>query len=492
MQKLIPPDETRFLSARWVLPVEGEPLADGVVALSGARIWRTFSRREFEALFEVGGDGLVRVAGGTAMPGYPFEDYGLSLILPGLINLHTHLEYSALNCFDTESSLFQWIPSLMRCVRSWKREDFHDSARQGLLAAALSGTTCLVDSSFTGQAAWAAAGSGLRAVVGLELFGLIDSESDLVFERWLDKLQALIGSPVPAKTGGSLSEPGATGAVAMPAEADAGQRQTNVLRQALDEGLVTLTVAPHAPYTVCPRLLRLAIDWAESRNLPVLIHLCESENEVNWFSSGDTQLDSFLLGIPGFAGGSLEKLDWRGKGLTPVEHLKQHDLLGKTMIAAHAAHLSANDIDILASHEVNVAHCPRSNARLRNGVAPVKGLLDAGVALGFGTDSAASCDDLDILAEARFSWNLQRALDAGIELSAKEAIQALTLGAARIIGMADRIGSLVPGKLADIAVFEIHNLQRLAIDRPWELLLYGQPRLRDLFVNGRKVVNKDV
>ncbi len=432
--------------------------------------------------------GSVASAGSDEADGvfeYPFEDFGLSIILPGLINLHAHLEYSALRCFNTEDILFDWIKSLMCNVRSWTEADFRSSARSGLRWLAASGTTCVVDSSYTGQAAHAIAECGLRGVVGLELFGSAEKQAQNIWGRWLEKRESLLTANQETEAAGL---PRAEAAHATQACLRAGSS----LAQALDDGRVSLTVAPHAPYTVCPSLMRLAVDWAQSQNQPVLVHLSESKNERDWFCRGDAILDAFFLGLPGSAREDVASLSGRAGGLSPVRHLSRHNLLGPWLIAAHCVHLDDEDIALLGSNQVKVAHCPRSNARLGNGMAPIGKLLAAGVELGFGTDSAASCDDLDVLSEARFAWNLQRAVNPSNLLSAQNAIWRLTQGAAEILGLGDVIGSLKEGKAADIAIFAIPEVHASALERPFDLLVYGKPRLCDLYVNGRKVVNKDV
>jgi 5-methylthioadenosine/S-adenosylhomocysteine deaminase len=168
--------------------------------------------------------------------------------------------------------------------------------------------------------------------------------------------------------------------------------------------------------------------------------------------------------------------------------MHHHGLLNEGLIAAHAVQLTDNDIQLLRKQKTKVAHCPRSNSRLRNGAARYTDLLDAGVAVGFGTDSAASVDDLDVLAEARFAANLHRTRAPLHPFPAQDFIDKLTLGAARILGIDDRVGSLEAGKEADLAVFDIDSRVTYGLDRPYDLLLYGSCKLRDLYVAGREVV----
>jgi 5-methylthioadenosine/S-adenosylhomocysteine deaminase len=212
-----------------------------------------------------------------------------------------------------------------------------------------------------------------------------------------------------------------------------------------------------------------------------LIHVSESEAECRWIASDDADLDKFL--VAAFRR-ELPALEWRGHGLSPVKHLERHNLLRSNVVAAHLAQVDESDIECLAKHQVSAVHCPRSNSRLRNGVAPLQKLIKAGLKLGLGTDSAASTDDLDLLAEARFAWDLHRAIDKDFSETAEKALYYLTLGAAEALHMNDNIGSLEPGKKADFAVFDTGHLAEIARQRPYECLIYGGAKLKSLTVDG--------
>jgi 5-methylthioadenosine/S-adenosylhomocysteine deaminase len=125
-------------------------------------------------------------------------------------------------------------------------------------------------------------------------------------------------------------------------------------------------------------------------------------------------------------------------------------------------------------------------------VSPISRMLDAGVSVGFGTDSAASTDDLNVLAEARFAWNLHRAINPDFGRDAREAVYRLTAGAAKAIAMDSTIGSLEAGKGADIAIFNISGASAVSRERPYDLVLWGNNPLRDLFVAGEKVLENDL
>lgn len=430
---------TLALVADWLLPISAAPLRNGAVVIKNAEVAAVMERRQLSA------DSLQA----------KIVDYGQAVILPGLINLHTHLDYTSLRLLDTRSPLIDWVHGLLAAARQWDASDWQASALAGARAVALSGTSLIADSSYSGAAAAAAASVGLKAVVAIELFGLNSASAEPVWRRWLEKLESIKRS--------------------------AGRP----LRQALASGQVKISVAPHAPYSVCPQLWQRARDWAKARSLPLLVHLAESDEERRWIMDSDQALDSFLATA---VGAEIGPVEWKGKGNSPVRHLEENDLLTAGTVAAHCIKLNDEDIETLARRRVKVAHCPRSNARLHNGIAPLSRLLDAGVEVGFGTDSAASNDDLDILSEARFGLSLRRAVEPRSPFSAQDAVYMLTLGAARALGLESEVGSLEPGKKADIAVFDLSGSPSFGMHRPYDLLLHGSPSLRDLFVDGRQVV----
>lgn len=428
----------RYVRARWVLPVDSAPVEDGCIVLEGDRI--------------------AGVMPAAQCSGASFIDFGNSVITPGFFNLHTHLDYSALRHFDTQSPFFIWIDKLISLSWQWDPSQWRQSARHGAREVVLSGTTFVVDSSYSGAAAYGLASTGIRGIVGLELFGVVEAKADASWQLWLDKYRKFMN------------------------DAD------DQLKGAIADGRIKITVAPHTPYTVCPALIGKASEWARSHNLSVPIHVAESDMECQWIASSFQPLDNFLAKATGENLETVAALDWRGHGRTPVEHLAHYGLLNCDILAAHTVKLSDRDIELLSQAGVGTAHCPRSNSRLRNGIAPFSKLTAKGINVGFGTDSAASTDDLDILAEARFAWNLHRAVDPSFGGGAEEALYHLTLGGARAAGVSNDLGSLTEGKLADFCVFSLEFLPALAQSRPHESLLYGNVAPTHVYVGGSAVV----
>jgi 5-methylthioadenosine/S-adenosylhomocysteine deaminase len=289
--------------------------------------------------------------------------------------------------------------------------------------------TTVADCSFSGAAAEAAGALGLRAIVYLEVFGI---EPEEVLRRFADLR-----------------------ATAQPYESD----------------LVRLGVSPHAPYSVS----RDAYRACSALGLPLATHVSESSAEVRYLrnGSGPWQGLDFLVEPPGTTGPRL---------------LDEEGVLGPAVLAVHCVQIEADEIGLLARHGVGVAHCPRSNAMLGCGVAPVAALLAEGVRVGLGTDSPASTPSFDMFDELRAAVMLARTVseDAGA-MTAAEALRLATLGSAEALRMEPQVGSLTPGKQADLAIVSLTGSPLL----PWEdpaagVVLGGAPeRVCRTIVGGR-------
>lgn len=387
------------------------------------------------------------------------QDYADCIISPGFINLHTHLDYSALGgLLSASSDLFDWIPQLMKHSSAWTAGQWLDSARIGVEQSLAAGTTCVVDSSYAGAAAIACSERGLRGLVGLELFGLDESKAKDTWNRWLVKRESLIGNHA-------------------------------CLQAALESGLVQLTVAPHAPYTVCPGLLKYSFEFACHSGLPALMHLAETAAENCWYAGGAPVIDSFLQKAFGdvldFEDGP--GLEWVRRSESVSQVLLSSGLARSRLIAAHCVHLLPQDREQMCWQNVSIAHCPRSNARLGNGLAPLADLCPADVAVGLGTDSLASCDSLSLLDEAKSAFYMHKAASPGYSLESKELFNMITGAAARALGWESEIGSLESGKLADFVVFSAPKSLLSGLLKPIEAIMWERLPILATFVSGKKV-----
>jgi len=394
----------RTLSADWVLPVEGEPFRGGAVTFEGEEI----------------------VAVGAASELGEGERFDDAVILPGLVNAHTHLEYAVYAGFGDGLAFSQWLALHIERKERIEFDDMLVIARYGAAESLASGVTTIGDSSYSGAAAPACAELGLRAIVYLEVFGNDVDEALADFERRRNRVED------------SFSD------------------------------RVRVGVGPHAPYSVPAHV------YAEcaTLGLPLTTHISESAAEVEWLTRGTGPLAPIAERFAPPA------------GTTGTRLLAQDGLLGPHVLAAHCVHVDAQEIRLLARHGAGVVHCPRSNAILGCGVAPLLELREAGVRVGLGTDSPASTPSFDFFEEMRAAIYAARARAGRPDvLATSEALELATLGSARALGLDDEVGSLAPGKRADLAVVSLSGSPYL----PWEdpadvVVLGGSPERIELTV----------
>ena len=338
-----------LIEADWVVPISSPPFAHGAVLVRDGRIEAVGPAAELRA--QCGFDSLQ--GGGEHVRSFPG-----CVLLPGLVNAHSHLDYSAFQGFSPSCGFGEWMLRLLRSRRKLTAEDYAASARWGAEECARNGITCIADTSFEGSTVARAAGeAGLRARVYLEVIGLDEAELPAVMERTEERLSAL------------------------------GPYRTS---------LVDLGLSPHAPYTVSWRLYREIARYADREGLHLATHVAESAAEVEFLERGAGSI------ARAYKAARLWKGDrWSAPGLRPGAYLASAGALGPATLAVHCVHLDDAEVGVLAGAGAAVAHCPRSNARLRCGIAPVAALRKAGVRVGLGTDSLASNDSLDMFAEMR-------------------------------------------------------------------------------------------
>jgi 5-methylthioadenosine/S-adenosylhomocysteine deaminase len=215
-----------------------------------------------------------------------------------------------------------------------------------------------------------------------------------------------------------------------------------------DEPLVNIAVEPHSAYLCSPDLLEKAWAIADSNGVPLVMHLSETEDEVSEIQ---------------------EKY-----GFTPVRHLANLDLLGPSLIADHCVVLTEEDRDLLKAHDVKVSHHPESNMKLASGVAPIPELLRRGVTVGIGTDGSASNNNLDMFQEMDATAKLHKvhSLDPTV-VDAPTVVRMATIDGARVLGLEDHIGSLEPGKKADIIVIDTHRPHLVPMYNVYSHLVYA-------------------
>ncbi|HUQ23232.1 MAG TPA: amidohydrolase family protein [Gaiellaceae bacterium] len=367
-------------------------------------------------------NGAVGIENGRIAAVAPAADLGQgehfpeAVILPGFVNAHTHLEYAVYAGFGDGLSFGPWILLHTERKARLERENMEAIARLGAAECLRSGITTVGDLAFSGSSAHACAALGLRAIVYLEVFGT-------------------------------------DGAAAM--------RQFDEKRAYVDDALsdrVEVGVSPHAPYTCSDDVYRVCLELG----LPLATHLNESQDELDWLLRGEGPWQPFahMLAPPG--------------GQSGIRRLAAAGLLSEAVVAAHCVKVEEDEIALLSRHGVAVAHCPRSNALLGCGIAPLRELRDAGLRVGVGTDGVSSVPSHDYFEELRTVISFARAREERADtISAAAALELATLGGARALGLQDEIGSLVSGKRADIAIVSLSGSPYLPWEDPAAAVVYG-------------------
>jgi aminodeoxyfutalosine deaminase len=346
-------------------------------------------------------------------------------LLPGLINVHTHLEYSAMEGLALDCEFGEWMLRLLLARRKLSPDDYAVSALWAAHECVRSGVTSIADTSFEGwTVARAAREAGLRARVYLEVFGLDDDELPATIARLRTRLDSLRREPIAGVEWG---------------------------------------ISPHAPYSVSARLYREVARLAGRERLPLATHLAESPAEVELLSQGGGPISQAYKAAQLWKG-----YRWQPAGLSPVGYVAKTGALGPDTLAIHAVRASCGDIKLLAGSGAAVAHCPRSNRSLLCGRARVAEMIEAGIRVGLGTDSLASNESLDMFAEMRAAiatacagvaaGAAQETRAASPELrplAAEDALRMATIGAARALGWDSLIGSLQAGKRADVIAVKL-------------------------------------
>lgn len=233
----------------------------------------------------------------------------------------------------------------------------------------------------------------------------------------------------------------------------------------LHHDLITPAIAPHAPNTNSPQALRKAAAIAEKYGVPLTLHLSEMDYEIRHFQEQ--------------------------YGKTPVAFLDGLGVLSERLIAAHCIHVTPDDISLLKQRGVAVAHCIGANTKSAKGVAPVKAMLDAGIRVGLGTDGPSSGNTLDLFTQMRMFANFHKThLQDRAAFPARDIVRLATLGGAEVLGLADKIGSLEPGKKADIVLVETDSANMFPIFDPYAVLVYSAHagNVACVFVNGVPIV----
>lgn len=401
-----------LIEARWTIPIEpaGVTLENHALAIHQGHIVALLPQVQARKYFSP--DETVR------LPNH--------ILMPGLVNLHTHAAMTLLRGLADDLPLMEWLKNHI-----WPAEAKHvspqfvyDGTRLACAEMLQGGTTCFNDMYFFPKAtAEAALHSGIRATIGLIITEFATAYANDA-EDYLDKGMAL----------------------------------RDELR---DEARLSFCLAPHAPYTVSDQSFEKILTLSEQCDLPIHLHLHETAQEIS-----DAEKEH---------------------GQRPLERLRRLGLLSPRLIAAHAVHLTEEEITTLAAHGCTIAHCPSANLKLASGIAPVADMIDHGLNVGLGTDGAASNNRLDMFMEMRLAALLAKAQSGRANaIGAHQALRMATLGGAQALGLDSRIGSLRPGKAADLCAIDTNKISLVPCYDAASLVVYsaGREQVSDVWVAG--------
>lgn len=334
------------------------------------------------------------------------------IIMPGLINTHTHASMTLFRGLADDLPLMEWLEDhIFPAEAGLNKDKVYKGAMLACAEMILSGTTCFCDMYlFEDQVAQAAKDAGMRAVVGEVLYDF-PSPNYGMLEKGFEYVE-------------------------------------NMIEKYMNDPLITPAVEPHSTYLCAPELLKRASDIANKNNIPLIIHVAETLNEQGQIK---------------------EKYN-----KTPVQFLNDLGVLSSNLVACHSVHLSDDDIKLYKKNNVKVAHCPESNMKLASGIAPVPEMLKNGICVGLGTDGCASNNDLDLFLEMDKTAKLHKVFSLDPEvINAKTTVKMATIDGARTLGLGDITGSIEPGKRADIIIVDTKKPHLVPMYNPYSHLVYS-------------------
>ena len=385
------------------------------------------------AFLSISGDEITHIGNQkpTSFKADKIIDADGGLILPGLVNAHTHAAMSLFRGLADDLPLMDWLNNYIFPVENKMDADFvYTGTLLALAEMILSGTTTFCDMYlFEDEVAKAAQKAGVRCLVGEVLYDFPSPNYGPV-TKGLEYTESLI-------------------------------------LKWKDDPIVSVAVEPHSLYTCSPELLADANALALKYRVPLIIHVAETLSEID------------------------EVKEKYGK--TPVAHLEALGLLGPRLIADHCVNLETSDVQTLASHGVKVVHNPESNMKLASGVAPVPELLSRGVTVGLGTDGCASNNNLDLFSEMDMAAKLHKVhtMDPTV-MDAMSVLKMATIEGAKALGFGDITGSLEKGKKADIIVIDTRKPHLTPLYNAASHLVYAAKGsdVRHSIING-KIVMED-
>ena len=404
-----------LIHARWIIPVEPADtvLEHHAIACHDGKIIDILPSDQAEQQYQAG----------------TVHKLSQHILIPGLINTHTHAAMSLFRGLADDLPLMDWLQNhIWPAEGRWVSPEFvHDGTQLAIAEMIRGGTTCFNDMYFCPDiTARAVDSAGMRATVGMIL---IDFPT-----VWANNADEYIHKGI------------------------------EVHDHYRNNSLIHTAFAPHAPYTVSDAPLERVVTLAEELDIPVHMHVHETAFEVHQAEQ---------------------------QGQRPLQRLQTLGLVTPRLLAVHMTQLNEDDIALMAESGAHVVHCPESNLKLASGYCPVQKLLDAGVNVALGTDGAASNNDLDMIGEMRTAALLAKTVaDDASALPAMQALQMATLNGARALGLDDTIGSLKPGKAADMVALDMSDIATQPLYHPISQLVYAATRqqVTDVWVAGKQLL----
>ncbi|MED5578901.1 MAG: amidohydrolase family protein [Nitrospinota bacterium] len=383
-------DTLQLWTADLVCPVIDLPIRNGAVLTSKGKI------------LAVGEEKFVRPHSNLVTERH-FEN---SILIPGLVNSHTHLELSGIQTLPSKMS--DWIPDLVSQIREWPSHLFLSSSRIGTANSISSGVTCVGDISVSGESKTAIVDAGMRGVVFHEFLGINAKEAESIFDKKMDKISK-------------------------------SKNYEGESNEFVRHGL-----SPHSPYSTSIDLYERTVSYGSSNNWKVATHLLESPEELQFLETGEGPFQEMFKTLQ-------SDIDFfEPFGCSPIEFFNQKGILRKIDLAVHCNQTDENDWRLLRTNGVHVCVCPRSASFFNHQMADILRMRDQGVMLCLGTDSLASSPSLSVLEEAI----ALREEDSSIE--ANELLAYCTISGSKALGFENEgVGSIMPGGVADFAVVQV-------------------------------------
>ncbi|MEY4717459.1 MAG: hypothetical protein RL563_77 [Pseudomonadota bacterium] len=407
-----------IIQAKWIIPVEPDTVIheDHALVIHEGRIVDLLPSHRAVESYEA----------------LAIENLENHVLIPGMVNCHTHAAMSLLSGIADDLPLMDWLENhIWPAEQQWVSESFvRDGSELAIAEMLRGGTTCFNDMYFFPEiVAQQAMKHGIRANIGLIVFDFPTvwaENADAYLEKGLALHEALRHQP-----------------------------------------LISLSFAPHAPYTVSDAPLEKLRTFADEMDLTIHMHVHETRYEVE------------------------EQL--KNTEQTPLQRLHELGLLSPAFIAVHMTQLTEEQIAFYAQTGGHIVHCPESNLKLASGFCPVAACLEAGINVALGTDGAASNNDQDMLAEMRTAALLAKGVAGNAAaVPAMQALQMATINGARALGLDHEIGSLVAGKAADIVAIDLSDLETQPVFNPLAQLVYAASRhqVSDVWVAGNRVLKQ--